>query len=235
MTTPDCHLNTATMPLELHPMTPADTLSWTRVRALAYYGPTQHLLHSGPITESSLYGMAQDRKRELLRPHTWHWKIVDTELEPSADDSEGNGGRIIAISVWSMHNVKAGEEEEAVDDTPSFVPPELRLDADASLKNPIRAARDEVMGTSTPFFVLNQLATHPEQQGRGAAKIMLDWGLRKADEESLATYLNATIEGRRVYERRGFEVVKELEWDRVPWGGEGSDWHSIMVRQPGVP
>ena len=222
------------MPLELHPMTQADTLSWTRVRALAYYGPTQHLLHNGPITESSLHGMVQNRKREVLKPHTWHLKIVDTDLSLNLDDPPDNGGRTIAISVWSMHNVKVGEEEGGnneessipVEDTPGFIPPELRLDAEVSLKGPIQAARNEVMGSSTPFFMLNQLATHPEHQGRGAAKMMLDWGLRKADEEGLATYLNATIEGRGVYKRRGFKVVKELEWNRVPWGGEGSDWHS---------
>lgn len=61
--------------------------------------------------------------------------------------------------------------------------------------------------------------------------MMLDWGMRKADEEGLMTYLDSTMTGRPIYERRGFEVVKALEWDRVPWGGEGKDWHGCMVRR----
>jgi WD repeat-containing protein 48 len=229
------------MPLELHPTTTADTLSWTRVRALAYYGPTHDLLHTGPISESSMHGVAEDRKRELDKPNTWHWKIVDTDLEPSSEDPSDNSGRTIAISVWSMHNVKVEEEgsnevssipAEKADDTPGFLPPELRLDALGSLLGPFRAAQDEVMGTSTPYFKLNQLATHPDHQGRGAARLMLNWGMKKADEEDLVTYLDATATGRVVYEKRGFKLVKEIEWDRVPWGGEGKDWHGAMVRQP---
>jgi WD repeat-containing protein 48 len=229
------------MPLELHPMTTADTLSWTRVRAIAYYGPTHDLLHTGPISESSILGVAEDRKRELSKPNTWHWKIVDTDLDPSSDDPPDNGGRTIAISVWSMHNVKAEEEgsneapsipAEKVDDKPGFLPPELRLDALGSLLGPLRAAQEDIMGTASQYFKLGQLATHPEHQGRGAARLMLNWGLRKADEEGLVTYLDATATGRLVYEKRRFKLVKEIEWDRVPWGGEGKDWHGAMVRQP---
>jgi GNAT superfamily N-acetyltransferase len=88
------------------------------------------------------------------------------------------------------------------------------------------------MTTSDPYLMLNMFATHPEHQGRGASKALLDWGLKKADDEGLVTYLNATDIGRRIYEKRGFEVVKMIEWDRVPWGGEGKDCHWCMVRQP---
>jgi len=228
------------MPLQLHPMSTEDTLSWTRVRALAYYGPTHDLLHTGPISETSIRGVAEDRKREINKPNAWHWKVVDTDLEPSSDDPPDNGGRTIAVSVWSMHNVSVikGDEKieapsipvEKADDTPGFLPPELRLDALGSLLGPLRAAQASIMGTSTPYFMLNQLATHPEHQGRGAAKMMLDWGMQKADEEGLVTYLDSTTTGRPVYERRGFALAKAFEWDRVPWGGEGKEWHGCMVR-----
>ncbi|KAI4610175.1 hypothetical protein J4E83_008401 [Alternaria metachromatica] len=217
-----------------------DTLSWTRVRALAYYGPTHDLLHTGPISETSIRGVAEDRKREINKPNAWHWKVVDTDLEPSSDDPPDNGGRTIAVSVWSLHNVsvtKGDEKNEApsipvekADDTPGFLPPELRLEALGSLLGPLRAAQASIMGTSTPYFMLNSLATHPDHQGRGAAKMMLDWGMQKADEEGLITYLDSTMTGRPVYERRGFALVKTLEWDRVPWGGEGKDWHGCMAR-----
>jgi WD repeat-containing protein 48 len=224
-------------------MTTEDTLSWIRVRALAYYGPTHDVLHSGPIRESSIRGVAEDRKREIKKPNRWHWKVVDTDLEPSPDDPSDNGGRTIAISVWSLHNIQAGNRQdennetssvpaEKADDTPGFLPPELRLDALGSLFGPLRAAQASIMGTSTPYLMLNQLATHPDHQGRGAAKMMLDWGTQKADAEGLVTYLDSSVAGRPMYERRGFVLVKALEWDREPWGGEGKDWHGCMVRQP---
>ncbi|KAF2832774.1 hypothetical protein CC86DRAFT_399438 [Ophiobolus disseminans] len=226
------------MPLELHPITPSDTLSWTRIRALAYRGPTHDFLHNGPIRESSIVAVAEDRKRNLTKPNTWHWKIVDTELAPSADDPPDNGGRTIAISVWSMCNVPK-EEGASVDvkvevnTPPPFFPPELRIDALTSLFAPLRSAQAEIMGTSEPYFMLNSLATHPEQQGRGAASVMLDWGLREADLRGLRTYLDATSVARSVYERRGFWVVRSVEWDRRCWGGEGRDVHFCMVREVG--
>ena len=228
------------MPLRLDQMSVGDALSWTRVRALAYYGPTHDVLHSGPISEASIRGVAEARKRELKEANSWHWKVVDTELEPSADDPLDNGGRTIAVSVWSMHNVQTGRGEEdneegsvpaeKAEEAPDFLPPELRLDALGSLLGPLRAAQASIMGKSRRYFKLDQLATHPDHQGRGAATMMLDWGMHKADEEGVVTYLDSTMTGRPIYERRGFEVVKALEWDRVPWRGEGKDWHGCMVR-----
>jgi GNAT superfamily N-acetyltransferase len=228
------------MPFELRPITSSDTLSWVRIRALAYYGPTHEVLHSGAVTDSSTRAIAQDWKRDLLKPNTWSWRIVDTDLSPSADDPPDNGGRTIAVAVWSMHNVKSSEatatpptattEEKEIHKP--FTPPELRVDALMSLLGPLRAAQPEIMTTSDPYLMLNMFATHPEHQGRGASKMLLDWGLKKADDEGLVTYLNATDVGRRIYEKKGFKVVKAIEWDRVPWGGEGKDCHWCMVRQP---
>jgi WD repeat-containing protein 48 len=217
-----------TMPLELRRMTEADAMSWTRVRHMAYYGPTHDVLHNGPMRESSLDGVAEDRKREMQQAtHMWYWKVVDTDEAPGPYDPADNGGRTISISVWSMNNV--GEIKMA----PGFLPPELRLDALNSLFQPLRAAQERIMGTSRPYFKLNQLATHPEFEGRGAARLMLDWGLGKADAEGLVVYLDATERARPLYERRGFKVVQAVEWDRVPWGGEGKDCHSCMVREAG--
>jgi GNAT superfamily N-acetyltransferase len=226
------------MSLELRPMTPDDTLSWVRVRALAYYGPTHEVVHSGAVSDSSIRRIAEEWKDELNKPNAYHWRIVDTDLEPSEDDPPTNEGRTIAVAVWSMNNVEAKDTKEpavipAITSTKSsFVPPEVRLDVLGSLLGPLRAATSEIMGTAEPYFMLNTLATHPDHQGRGAGKLLLDWGLEKADAEGLVTYLNATSVGKRMYEKRGFVVVRTIEWDRVPWGGKGKDCHWCMVRQP---
>jgi GNAT superfamily N-acetyltransferase len=211
-----------------------------------------------------MQGVAEDRKREIGKTNVWHWKIIDTDLTPTKDDPEDNGGRTIAVAVWSMKNVDNGsasrEQEGRGSGTtteeiltehasvpaeteppsnnslgpryPSFLPPELRLEALASLFDPIDASRDEIMGTENPFFMLNSLATHPDHQGRGAGKLLLDWGVEKADDEQLVTYLDATQVAKPIYEKRGFEVRRVVEWDRTAWGGEGIDAHYSMVRHP---
>lgn len=228
------------MPLELQPMTPDDALAWTRIRALAYYGPVHDLLHTGPISESSILGVAQDRKRELSQssPTTWHWKIVDTDSSPSSDDPPTNGGRTIAIAIWTMRNPCHPESKETSPSLPAdhappkFLPPELKLDALTSLLQPLRNAQTEIMDPQIPYFKLDSLATHPDHQGRGAATMLLDWGLRKADKEELLLYLNASVAGKRLYDKRGFEAVREVKWDLGAWGGEGEEVHVCMVRRP---
>ncbi|KAF2255967.1 hypothetical protein BU26DRAFT_12652 [Trematosphaeria pertusa] len=239
------------MPLELHPITTSDTLSWTRIRMLAYLGPTHELIHGGqPISESSIQGVARDRVKELGKRNTWHWKIVDTDLSPSGDDPEGNSGRTIAIAVWSAHNLPAKEvegssnepttnpaetasEERAEEEKEKpFLPPELNLEILLALLGPLNVAQAEIMGSARPYLMLNSLATHPEHQRRGAAKMLLDWGLEKADEEGWACYLDTSQTARAMYEGRGFELVRGVEFDRGKWGGEGVDWHGCMVREP---
>ncbi|KAF2856422.1 hypothetical protein T440DRAFT_474779 [Plenodomus tracheiphilus IPT5] len=226
------------MPLVLLPITPSDTLSWTRIRTLAYAGPTHNLLHSNtPVTESSLHLAASSRTHELTAPNTWHWKIVDTDLPPSTDDTKDSPGMTIAIAVWSLKNVTSPtptSETNPPNEAPPqpYTPPNLRLDALSSLLTPLRTAQLAIMGTKNPYFMLHSLATHPAHEGRGAGTKLLEWGIKKADEEGLVTYLDCTARARSMYERRGWELVRECVWDRGVWGGEGKDWYGCMVRKP---
>ncbi|PVI03860.1 hypothetical protein DM02DRAFT_611975 [Periconia macrospinosa] len=224
------------MPLVLQPLTAADTLSWTRIRTLAYLhlGPTHDLLHSNqPISESSIRGVAENNARDFQNPNFWPWKVVDTELAPSEDDPEGNGGRTIAIALYELEKKgKGGEAEKGKEEEKRFMPPELRLDALTALITPLREAEKEIMGNTDRYLMLNVLATHPEHQRRGAAKMLLDVGLKRADEEGLVMYLSSSWMGRPIYEKAGFELVKECDFDRGEWGGEGVERHGCMVRQP---
>jgi GNAT superfamily N-acetyltransferase len=234
------------MPLILAPLTKADTLSWTRVRAKAYLGPTHELVHSGPISEASILGVAEDRKRDVGKPNAWQFKVVDTDLVPSEGDPLDNGGKTVAIAIWSAHNVDLPHDDKmrtngtnepatkpaevnATAETSPFVPPEVRFDVLHALLDPLRQAEVDVMG-SRPFFMLNSLATLPDHQRRGAAQMLLEWGLKKADDASLPLFLVASQGARPMYERNGFKLRKTIEFDREPWGGEGSDWHYVRPR-----
>ncbi|KAF2797597.1 hypothetical protein K505DRAFT_322482 [Melanomma pulvis-pyrius CBS 109.77] len=232
------------MPLVLRPITTADTLSWTRIRAKAYLGPTHELIHSGPISEFSILKVAEGRKSEVGKPNHWQWKVVDTDLEPSPDDPDDNGGQTIAIAVWSRHNADPtrqnspieptslpAEKPESAEEEGPFIPPEIRLEVLDALFTPLRKAQSEIMG-DRPYFMLNSFATHPDHHRKGAGTMLLNWGLKKADEEGLVTYLDTTTLARPIYEKHGFTVVTAIEFDRRPWGGEGMDWHGCMIRQP---
>lgn len=56
---------------------------------------------------------------------------------------------------------------------------------------------------------LFNIFTHPSYRRRGAAQLMLDWGVNKADELGLDIFLDSTPQGRPLYEVNGFTYVEE--------------------------
>lgn len=49
------------------------------------------------------------------------------------------------------------------------------------------------------------LCTHPHYRGRGAASLLMAWGCEQADRDQMPLYVDATPEGKPLYERFGFE------------------------------
>lgn len=64
--------------------------------------------------------------------------------------------------------------------------------------------------TGRPHWYLEMVATLPSWQGKGAASQLLRWGLARSDEEGTETYLEASPEGKPIYEHFGFEEVERL-------------------------
>ena len=81
------------------------------------------------------------------------------------------------------------------------------------------ATKREVMG-ARKFMTLDTLVTHPEHHRRGAGGMLLDWGLRMADERGLECYLESSVMGRPLYQRYGFVPVKDISLDLRRWGGD---------------
>lgn len=79
-------------------------------------------------------------------------------------------------------------------------------------------------------WYLELIATKPEFQGKGAAGMLMRWGLEKADEEGVESYLEASPEGKPVYEHFGFVEQEELEIDLEGKGREEKYAEVFMVR-----
>lgn len=80
---------------------------------------------------------------------------------------------------------------------------------------------------------LRMMHTHPRYQRRGAASALLRWGLQRADELNLPTYLESSATAHLLYKRHGFKDVASVDLDLTPFGGEGLV-HSApcMLREP---
>ncbi|EXJ81556.1 hypothetical protein A1O1_07620 [Capronia coronata CBS 617.96] len=59
--------------------------------------------------------------------------------------------------------------------------------------------------------VLHRLIVHPDLQRQGIGQKLLDWGIEKADQESLVAFLFARPAGSRLYERNGWKTIAVLD------------------------
>ena len=54
------------------------------------------------------------------------------------------------------------------------------------------------------------MVTRPSQRGKGAARLLIQWGIQRAEETGAPAYLEAGAMGRPIYEKMGFRQVGEL-------------------------
>ncbi|KAF2189844.1 hypothetical protein K469DRAFT_562772, partial [Zopfia rhizophila CBS 207.26] len=178
-------------------------------------------VHKHPVSEAVILKVAEERKKQLNQPSIRHWKVIDTS--PTGKDE------MIAFAIWSAHNISPSNQkrklraERRYSNGPSH-PRNKRLEVLNALFSPLREARKDIIGEKS-YLMLNSIATHPEHRGRRAGSMLIEWGVRMADELGVEAYLDTTRMSRGLYE--GFELVKGFEFDRVPWGGEGADWHGV--------
>ncbi|KAK5112018.1 hypothetical protein LTR62_004552 [Meristemomyces frigidus] len=88
------------------------------------------------------------------------------------------------------------------------------------------AKAEEIWGNEAEYWTLHAFAVHPEHQGHGLARRMMQWGFDKADEDGLPIYLEASPAGDPVYIHFGFKPVGQIEML------EGKETCRVMIRQP---
>ena len=79
---------------------------------------------------------------------------------------------------------------------------------------------------------LTDLYTRPEHRGRGAASMLVEWGISCADADGLPIYLDSEPASYKLYKRYGFENIGEMTTDLKKHGGEGSYKIVSMIRRP---
>lgn len=54
------------------------------------------------------------------------------------------------------------------------------------------------------------MVTHPSHRGKGAAGLLIRWGIEQAEKDGVPAYLEAGVMGRPIYERYGFVQIGDL-------------------------
>ncbi|KAL8276596.1 hypothetical protein RQP46_011019 [Phenoliferia psychrophenolica] len=132
----------------------------------------------------------------------------------------GRDGPLAGIAIW--HKTRAGEPVFHLKRrimTPGALAKETDEDRVAwaavsdqweGMFSSFDKARAEIMG-NTPHYLLAPLWVKPEYQKQGAAALLLQQMIDRADADGDAIYLEASRAGQPVYEKRGFVVEGKSE------------------------
>ncbi|KAF6818931.1 GNAT family protein [Colletotrichum sojae] len=154
-------------------------------------------------------------EESTTRLRAWHhadptstWlKVVDEET-----------GDIAAGGKWCIHE-KGRNPYDKVDKVEAtwFPEGEPREVATMLMNDFLGSAAKNV---NRPHVFLNILFTVKKHRRRGAASLIMDWGMERADRLGLDVYIEATPLGRILYEKYGLEVIEhrsfEVDESRLP-------------------
>ena len=80
------------------------------------------------------------------------------------------------------------------------------------------------------FKVLKLIAVLPEYQGQGCGRMLIKSGLEIVDAAGARAELEATPQGKPVYERYGFKEVDEIVFELEDYGSKGTQITTCMMR-----
>ncbi|KAE9577267.1 hypothetical protein CGCF415_v001176 [Colletotrichum fructicola] len=152
--------------------------------------------------EAALVEATERMRAEHRADPTSTWlKVIDDET-----------GQIVAGGRWSFFerggpNPYDGHREVEATWFPEGEP---RWVASLLLNNFLERA---VRNANRPHAFLNILFTIPEYRRRGAASLVMDWGVGRADCVGLDVYIEASEGGKPLYEKYGFEAIEESYYE----------------------
>jgi GNAT superfamily N-acetyltransferase len=181
------------MPLTLRKATPEDATAFTDIYFSAFSIDAISLLVF-PRNNAAAYKFWHDSVvQEITDPNSHFICIVDTGTPHQP---------VVAYAKWNAPSAPIGGE---LPEWPAGGDHEI---ANHFFGNLIRKHAEIMEGRK--HWYLELVATRPEYQGKGAAGKLLRWGMARADEEGTETYLEASPDGKPIYEHLGFTEVDRL-------------------------
>ncbi|KAK7185561.1 GNAT family protein [Paraphaeosphaeria sporulosa] len=196
-----------------------------------------------PFTQLQFGNMSTDTLSLTMAP-----RIVESMANPGSEYvvMRANDGTIAAIAQWSAPSpARTKAEEESAEDKADRreiwiqeyrkkLPENSNKDLIVEFSLGLRELREEVL-QGRQYYLLENIATHPEHRKRGLASKLIEWVFPRADEQSVPVYLDTASdnEAMRVYKRLGFEEKgNRIIEDLSKYGGEGSHTHVALLRMP---
>ncbi|KAJ5536516.1 hypothetical protein N7513_009702 [Penicillium frequentans] len=91
---------------------------------------------------------------------------------------------------------------------------------------------DERVTRDGPFLTLDYLTTDPSFWRRGVGTMLVESGLRIADQYKLKTYVMSEPAALKLYLNLGFKLVETVSTDYSQYGGVEPMVHHFLIREP---
>ncbi|KAF4635966.1 hypothetical protein G7Y89_g2126 [Cudoniella acicularis] len=186
------------MVLQISHATPADVDRIASVHLAAF--DFNILLHAQFPTPASLASLKTFLVQEML--HSIENLEASRKVVLVVRDSEAID-QIISFAKWDLPGIQQNHPVEVSwheDVNQGFLKQYYNL---------AEAAKDRVVGKEK-CYRMTFLGTDPLFQGRGAATLLIKWGIEKAKQDKLPIYLESTIAAASLYRRLGFIAVDGL-------------------------
>jgi len=212
------------MTFTVSPIEDADhepSLHVEHIAARSSGGIVLHMIPNEQMSAKELStSLAKRREAVATNPHTHFLKVVDSSL----------GGQIIGIAQWDIYPNRLSDREFEQMCTMEEAPDETPKEAWDEFFGYLGRSRRRWLADRAPRACLFLLVVLPEYHRKGAGTMLLRWGLERADELGLEAYLEASMMGRPLYEKFGFQVVDTMRYDMEKYGKEGWDETVVMLR-----
>ncbi|KAL8708173.1 MAG: hypothetical protein Q9220_006934 [cf. Caloplaca sp. 1 TL-2023] len=151
---------------------------------------------------------------------TSHWlKVVDIETD-----------QVIGGAQWNVY-----QDNPYVDGMEPLEPywwPEGEARAYISMAlEQWYAPREQRM--KKPHVLLNICFVHPDFRRRGAASLLMDWGLHKADELGLESFIEAAMPAIPLYLKHEFKVM-DYSWIDPVVSKPSEEWKRLREKIPPI-
>ncbi|KAL4999480.1 acyl-CoA N-acyltransferase [Aspergillus recurvatus] len=200
--------------IAIEPFLITDVREAVHVSVIAFAALNRFLYTSSPGQKFIDAMVAQREASFNSNPHAKSFKAVDSAT-----------GKLVGLTRWAVY-----AEDQAVDKSIEEVV-EARLGSDIpgrrdevakEIYTEIEVGKRELLGVGPLVsnekgimlrkrVELEGIFVHPDYQGKGIAKRLLAWGIAEAERLGVDVYLEATEEGRPVYARMAFQVLKEVK------------------------
>lgn len=200
------------MPFEMRIATQSDVAGMVSVYFSAF---STTLIGRQTFPETSASGLlfwTDALIKGLEDPHAHIFVVTDSE--------PGKPDEVIAFAKWVAPGAPY-EEVPPLEAWPEDGNPTLAL----TFFTAMAKAHERIMGDK-PHWYLELVAVRKDWIGKGAASPLMRWGVEQADIDGTPCFLEGTPNARAMYEKYGFRVVGEDEFESP----EGSITEYYMVR-----